>query len=140
VRLRKVNLLYRSKRNSLISKKNVGKEQIEFTLIFGDAVHLAWLNKIMKKGFAHVSVVLHYKDYSVLINPRLAYNDIACYAGNGKIVAGKGETVIRRKVMVDIYKLRRMFGPLSCVETVKAFIGDRTFWCLTPYQLYKRFK
>ena len=92
----------------------------------------------MKKGFSHVKVVIHHKDYSILIDPRLAYNDIQCYEGDVIVEAGEGETVVKGKRMVNIYRIRRYLGPLNCVETVKAFIGDTTFWCFTPYQLYKR--
>ena len=133
-------MLYRRKANSLITTSNIGKERVKYTLIFGEAKHLVWLNRFLKKGFSHVSIVVHYPHYSVFINPRLAYNEVQCFAGDVKIEPAEGETVLRGDAMVDIYKIRRLLGPLNCVETVKAFIGERSFWCFTPYQLYKRIK
>lgn len=133
-------MLYRNKPLSLIANDNIGKERVEVTLVFGRSQHLPFLNRFLKDGFAHVRICIHRKDYTVLIDPRLAYNYVECYAGNVKIVPNDGETVVRFKRMIHLYKVRRFFGPLNCVETAKAFIGDTAFWCLTPYQLYKRVK
>ncbi len=131
-------MLYRHKQKSLINHS--GKEEVKFTLIFAPAKHKRWLNKILKPGFGHVRVVIHRRGCTLMVDPRLAYNDFECYLGNVSIEPSEGETILRGRVMVDIYKNRRIAGPLNCVETVKAFIGERSFWCFTPYQLYKKVK
>ena len=133
-------MLYRRRIKSLIAEENVGKEQVDVTLIFATARHLPWLSKILKTGFSHIRICVHKKGHTILIDPRLAYNDAECYEGVIKIIPAEGETVVRVRRMVDIYKVRRLAGPLNCVETAKAFIGDKSFWCFTPYQLYKRVK
>lgn len=130
--------MYRRKQKSLIDPENIGKEEVSYTLIFSSASRMIWLNKLLKKNFAHVKILIHKKGYIVLIDPRIAYNEVTCFSDKMEYEPLDGETIIKGKAMVDIYKVRRYIGLLNCVETVKASIGDRSFWCLTPYQLYKK--
>ncbi len=131
-------MLFKKKKHSLLT--NSGKERIEATLIFSEAEHKLWLKRILKPGFSHVRVVIHKKYVSTYIDPRVSYTYMECFARGDTIPINEGETHLRIVRMVDIYKLRRVFGPLNCVETVKSFIGLSAPLVFTPYQLYKRLK
>lgn len=98
---------------------------------------MKWLNKILKPGFAHVRVVIHKPHGQVLIDPRISYTYTECYPSECLLTPNDGETHVRYEGLIDIYKMRRFFGPLNCVEVVKGFLGIRKPFILTPYQLYK---
>ena len=128
-------MLYRTKTPSLL--REVGKERVKVTLIFAPAKKYKWLNYILEPGFAHVRAVVHLDGVDVLVDPRVAYTSIHCYPTLGKIEPNEGETLVYVDRLIDIYKMRRVFGPLNCVETVKGLIGLSKPGIFTPYQLYK---
>lgn len=129
-------MLYRKKQApSLLSV--AGKERVKATLIFSRAKKYKWLNYILKDGFAHIRIVVHLPYVNVVIDPRVAYTTVECYASSDILTPEEGATVVRVERMVDIYKMRRLFGPLNCVETAKSYIGLSKPFIFTPYQLYK---
>ena len=128
-------MLYRAKTPSLL--REVGRERVKVTLIFASAKKYRWLNYILKPGFAHVRAVVHLDGVDVLIDPRVAYTSIHCYPTLGKIEPDEDETLVYVDRLIDIYKMRRLCGPLNCVETVKGLIGLSKPLIFTPYQLYK---
>ena len=128
-------MLYRTKTHSLL--KEAGKERVKATLIFASAKKYKWLNYILEPGFAHVRAVVHLDGVDVLVDPRVAYTSIHCYPTLGKIEPNEGETLVYVDRLIDIYKMRRLAGPLNCVETVKGLIGLSKPGIFTPYQLYK---
>lgn len=128
-------MLYRSKPKSLLALE--GKERVRATLIFAPARKHKWLNYILKDGFAHVRVVIHKQYVSILVDPRTAFIDLDCFSSDYKVKARADETIIHYDSLVDIMKIRRVFGPLNCVEVVKGFLGIKDRTVLTPYQLYR---
>ena len=114
-----------------------GKEQVKATLIFAPAKKYKWLNHILQPGFAHVRVLIHLQYVTIYIDPRIAYNQVSCYPTDEDFPICEGETHVYTERMVDIYKLRRIVGPLNCVEEAKAFLGLAKPFIFTPYQLYK---
>lgn len=107
------------------------------TLIFSEARSLRFLNCFLKKGFGHVRAVVHLEYVNIIVDPRIAYVGVDCYAGGDILVPNAGETHIKIRRLLDVNKIRRNFGPFSCVETVKSLIGCSNHLVLTPYQLYK---
>lgn len=107
------------------------------TLIFSECKGWPLLNRIFKDGFAHVRVVIHQRDVNILVDPCLGYTNLQAYAGSDILVEAPGETHVKVSRMIEGGKLRRVFGPLNCVEVVKGFIGISSPLTLTPYQLYK---
>lgn len=129
-------MLYRQSKGLTLLNGH-GKEQVKATLIFAPARKYRFLNYLLKPGFAHCRVIIHKPDYQVYIDPRVAYTSVECYSNCVNAIPNEGETFVQYTGMVDIYKTRRFFGPLNCVETVKGFIGIRKPFIFTPYQLYK---
>jgi hypothetical protein len=110
---------------------------VKATLIFSEARTLKFLNRFLKKGFGHVRVVVHLEYVNIIIDPRIAYTSVECYARGDILVPNAGETHVKIRRLLDINKIRRNFGPLNCVEAVKSFIGCSNHRVITPYQLYK---
>ena len=81
--------------------------------------------------------VVHLNGVDVVVDPRVAYTSIDCYPTLGKLNLNEGETIVYVDRLVDIYKMRRFFGPLNCVETVKGLLGISKPFIFTPYQLFK---
>ena len=133
-------MLYRKKKApSLLN--GVGKEQVRATVIFSPAKTYPWLNLILKKGFAHVRVVIHQEHgINVLVDPRTAITTVHCFGGTDILIPEPGETHIRVNRMIEINKFRRAFGPLNCVEVVKGVLGIAKPLILTPHQLYKELR
>ena len=46
--------------------------------------------------------------------------------------------ILSIKAIMDPTDYRYTLCVFNCVEVVKALLGIRSFWCWTPYQLYKR--
>lgn len=46
--------------------------------------------------------------------------------------------ILSTKVIIKPNSYRYTLCVFNCVEVVKAVLGIRSFWCWTPYQLYKR--
>ena len=46
--------------------------------------------------------------------------------------------ILLRKAIIRPDANRYTLSLSTCVETTKAVLGIRSFWCWTPYQLYKR--
>ena len=106
-------------------------------VVFSDAEPERFLP--LKRGFRHCFVVLNDGTDWVAINPMRGY----LWAG-----AADAETDLRshyesqgmRCVEVDVAEpVDRGFPTFwwSCVELVKRAIGLRSFWIVTPWQLYK---
>ena len=56
-----------------------------------------------------------------------------------EVLAHLNPTVIRvqRRVPTGFMREGFFFGPITCVELTKAFLGVRNFFVRTPWQLYK---
>lgn len=87
---------------------------------------------IFKKGFRHVAVTLHTHAGDVHVDPRMAYIDVR--RGTSKF----GEVLQRVQARVPLGSPPwAILAPGTCVSVVKACLGIRAWWVLTPYQLYK---
>ena len=66
----------------------------------------------------------------VRIESKLDYPHIRCLEPNGVILS--------IRAIIDPNKYRYTLCVFNCVEVVKSVLGIKSFWCWTPYQLYKR--
>lgn len=82
-------------------------------------------------------IIVHLQYVNIYIDPRIAYTQVNCYPIGDVLERQEDETWVSVDRVVDIYKLRRFFGPLNCVEEAKSFIGMSKPFVFTPYQLYK---
>lgn len=93
--------------------------------------------KLLKRGFWHVAVTLHTSRGDILVDPRMSYIDVS---RANKYTHACGEN---HRLHVRVPLSNPPWGvlmPATCVSIVKACLGIRAWWVLTPYQLYKYLK
>ena len=66
----------------------------------------------------------------VRIESRIDYPHIRCLEPDSVILS--------IKAIIDPNNYRHTLCVFNCVEVCKSVLGIRSFWCWTPYQLYKR--
>lgn len=104
---------------------------------FGGRKTYFW-TRFLKKGFYHCFLVLGNGTDWIIIDPVLAFTDLfamPCSNIEG-CFAEKGYKLVKTKINYDYKKVLHL-RPLTCVETVKRFLGITNPWIFTPYQLFK---
>jgi hypothetical protein len=104
----------------------------------------SWMWRFIKPGFEHVECWRCDRGIWLQIDP--CFEIIQAVAHEAPpwelFPASSNITVVRVQRKVPKGELREplFFGPWTCVEMVKAFIGLRAPFVRTPYQLYKKVK
>lgn len=111
-----------------------GVAQIDATVHFFDSPgQVEWYWRLLKKGFWHVSVTVHTSRGTVTVDPRMSFIDVQ----RGTML-GFGATGVRVQRDVPLGSPPwAVLAPGTCVSIVKACLGIRAWWVLTPHQLYK---
>ena len=97
-----------------------------------------WWTLFLKKGFYHCALLLGNGREWVLIDPLVHFTDMIVLK-NVKIrdvMADKGYRLVRTTPCVPPIR-SALFRPVTCVETVKRFLGIYQPKIWTPYQLFK---
>lgn len=99
-----------------------------------------WIYKFIDRQFGHVYAVKSINDYQwLVIQPRVNVTQAKIMLKSQyphiRDLVSIDDRVI--KVSVESTKSRGALNWFSCVEQVKALIGVKSFWTLTPKQLYK---
>lgn len=104
---------------------------------FGGTKSHWWMN-FLKKGFYHCALVLGNGREWVLIDPLVQITDLIVLkkAPVLDILKQKGYQLIQTTPCTP-KSTRILFRPLTCVETVKRFLGINQPKIWTPYQLFK---
>lgn len=129
---------------------------ITFHLIFepwrgvGVPWWLAWLGRCLKPGFGHVSVLwfdprgkawcwagkLSGGLHVCPVDGRVAFADLAFLYEEATVVLP-----VRRPCRAGgVDEPFMMLGVMTCVSVVKAVLGLRAPWVVTPWQLYRRIR
>lgn len=117
-----------------------GVAYIDATVHFFDSSgQIEWYWRLFKKGFWHVAVTLtDVNGREVTVDPRMTFIDVV-----REEIAGfrLGSTNLRIKRRIPLSDPPwAILAPGTCVTIVKACLGIRAWWVLTPYQLYKYLK
>ena len=100
------------------------------------------LRHFLKSGFRHCAVAIEAGDYWVLVDPRNGTPKIEVVAGTTFNLAGfylsYGYTVVETHVVGA--RLISPFAITNCVGAVKALLGLRNPFVITPYGLFKFLK
>lgn len=119
----------------------------DWYLVFRDLpaeVKQSWLWKLLKPGFEHVEIWRCDRGIWLQVDPCFELIEVHAHESPPWVLfpASVNATVLRVQRVVRKGKLREPFGfgPWTCVEIVKAFIGLRAPFVRTPYQLYKALK
>ena len=107
---------------------------------FGGRRTYFWTH-FLKKNYNHCFLVVGFGFWWTIIDPVLAFTDIFSLQSTDikKVFAEKGYTLVKAKIDYDYKKVLHL-RPLTCVESVKRFLGITNPWIFTPYQLYKYIK
>ena len=97
------------------------------------------LRRFLKSGFRHCLVVVETGDYWVLIDPRDGMPKIEVVAGATYDLAGFYRRNDYMAVETNIVggKLISPLALTNCVGAVKAILGIRKPFVVTPYRLFK---
>lgn len=107
---------------------------------FGGPRPVWWL-RWLKPGFHHCMVCIRAQETWVLCDPLLHRTEVSVYPGHGTATllqwlhdnAYRVVPVRRRNAPRRLAPIR----PYTCVEAVKRHLGIRTWWIVTPWQLFR---
>lgn len=101
----------------------------------GRKVH--WWMSFLKKGFYHCFLVMEQDNKWIAIDPVLGWTDLIF---SEEDLTNHFTRMGYRLIYADVKipeKQEAHLRPLTCVETVKRFLGIQNPMIFTPYQLFK---
>lgn len=112
----------------------------EWYLIFTEAKMEHWVFKLLDKEISHVYAVKDLNDYQwLLVQPRVNMTQtkimLKCQYPSISAISAPGDKVVKVRAF-PLLRPRAGLCWFTCVEQVKALIGLKSFWTLTPKQLY----
>lgn len=132
---------------SFLDSMTEGEEA--YYLVYGNTNQERVLNRYLKDGFQHVSV-LYFNGYHWMeiqgTWSSLDFNSVSSidgfvfspYENLARVYKAKGYTVQKvNKNYTDKLRVPSLLAPFTCVEIAKAVLGISKFSVFTPYQLYK---
>lgn len=118
---------------------------VPFYVVFQDETSLWWL-RLLKPGFRHCYVLYplagggSFLELNPLSNCFLVRRLTVTPAGDYlRRLRRRGCTVCRIS-QTDVPVRPAPWGPFTCVEFVKRLLGIRSWFIITPFQLYKNIK
>ena len=101
----------------------------------GNPTH--WWTRFLKKGFYHCALLIGNGFEWILIDPVMHYTDLILMHQRHapEILKNKGYLLVRTTLKMP-KKVSFHFRPMTCVETVKRFLGLTNPKIWTPYQLF----
>jgi len=127
-------------RSLLESQHLIGLNRTELYLVYEDRNPGFWWQRFLKKGYKHVYAVHYDGFFWIKTDLTIGYLDIEVLPVHDRATI---KTVLKGKSKHQYVKAwrktryRSIFAPWSCVEAMKALLGIRAWWILTPYQLFK---
>jgi len=113
----------------------------EWYVVFTKAKIDHWIYRWVDRAMGHVYAVKDLNDYQwLVVQPRINRTEIKiklkCQYQTIKMLTGPNDKVV--KVSTCNIDSRGTLNYFNCVEQVKALIGVKDMWCLTPTQLYNK--
>lgn len=122
------------------------KEVVECFVVFTKSKSNHWIFKLIDSEIQHVYLMQKSKgeQFWTIINPLFSHTRLETVLVDDyphpRCYTGENAVIVPVKAIVDIEQQRWTLCVFNCVEVVKSFLGIKSFWTLTPYQLYKRLK
>jgi len=114
----------------------------EWHIIFEEGSYRDWLINKLEPGYTHCYAVKlsEHGHFWMIVNPRMSHLQITQEPVNTyptiRSYVGPDCTIITVKAIMSSTRPRGTLCWFNCVEVVKALIGVKSFWTLTPWQLY----
>lgn len=113
----------------------------EWYVVFTEAKYCHWIWRFVDRSMGHVYAVKELNDYQwLVVQPRVNIVQmkilLKCqYPVIGAITA-KEDKVLKVRAFPGV-EPRGTLNWFTCVEMIKALIGVKSFWTITPKQLYR---
>ena len=113
----------------------------EWYLVFSKAKYDHWIWRFVDRDMGHVYAVKELNDYQwLVVQPRVNIVQVKvllkCQYPVIRSIAATEDTVLKVSAYPNI-EPRGCLNWFTCVEQIKALLGIRSLWTLTPKQLYK---
>ena len=118
-----------------------GKGYSEVLVVFVGQTECRLLRRL-KKGFKHCFAALRTSDRWIICDSlknqiEFSLFDLPSDFDLGKFYRGRGHTVVTGTGVANADPTSIVPEPLTCVTIVKRIIGIRSFWTVTPWQLFR---
>lgn len=118
-----------------------GNDHPEILVVFVGQTECRLLRRL-KKGFRHCFAALRTDDRWIICDSlknqiEFSLFDLPYDFDLGKFYRGRGHTVVIGTGVVSATPTSIVPEPLTCVTIVKRIIGIRSFWTVTPWQLFR---
>lgn len=116
------------------------QDKVEWYVVFSRAESAHWVYRWVDKQFGHVYAIQDLNEYQwLVIQPRINITQakimLKCQYPHIYDLIDVDDKVLKVKVSPKP-ALRGTINFFNCVEQVKALLGIRSTWTLTPKQLY----
>lgn len=129
-------MLYRVAKHRLL--ETVNRHPIDAVVIYSKGSH--WWSRLFHP-LSHVSLLIRQGQQHIWFEPSIGFSEIILLPEGTKWRACFDDDAVVQPVRLwrDIkrYRCPHLLQPFTCVEQVKAFLGIRKWWILTPKQLRK---
>lgn len=108
-------------------------------VVFSDQTDIRWL-KILKRGYRHCFVLIHDGMRWITLDPLSHRMEVVAHDTPHDFdlpswLSGQGFVVVRSRINEDDRPTPAPLMPFTCVEAVKRFLGIRSRFIITPWQL-----
>lgn len=114
----------------------------EWYVCFKDVPRKHWVQRVLKQNFQHCYAFKESPggQFYIIAEPMRSHLDVDIIPITSDNYTKLTDCYKFVKVIVeyDLSKDRGGICRYNCVEVVKSLIGVKSFWTVTPYQLYKR--
>lgn len=114
----------------------------QWTVCFSSKVNKHWVQRYLKQGFWHcyAFTLSPGGEFFQVIDPTRSHTSIDLVPATEEEYERliNGVTYVNIITTIDTRLDRGGVCRINCVEIIKSFIGLKSFWTITPWQLYKR--
>ena len=122
-----------------MTKKKLGEAyRYPYAMVAFGGKKTYWWTRFLRKGFYHCLVLFGDGYEWIIVDPVLGFTDLIKVKNSNAedTLENMGYTLLDVTVNLNYKKVNHL-RPLTCVETVKRFLGITNPFIFTPYQLYK---
>lgn len=116
----------------------------QWTVCFSKAIRKHWVQRFLHKDFQHCYAfkISPGGKFFIIVDPIRSYTVVDLVPATEEEFKALTENVTFLNIVatIDLNNDRGHFCRINCVEVVKSFLGLKSFWTFTPFQLYRKLK